>query len=85
MRIIIQSLGVRPIKLAFPTRMLFNGLTAKLGATSINKYVSTDDIKISSSDLKKLMKEIHNIKRRYPDLEVVDVDSCDGTKVVIKL
>ncbi len=85
MRIIIKSPGEKTIKLAFPTRMIFNGLTAKLGAASINKYVSVDDVNISSADLKRLMKEINYIKGRYPHLELVNVESSDGKKVVINL
>lgn len=85
MKIMIQSPGERPIRLAFPTRMLFNGLTARLGAASISKYVSTEDNKISSADMKRIVKEIHRIKHKYPDLELVNVDSSDGTRVVIKL
>lgn len=85
MKITVRSPGEKSLKFAFPTRMLFNGFTAKIGAASIKKYVSTEDADISSADLKKLMKELRRIKDRYPDLELVNVESSDGTSVIIKL
>lgn len=85
MRITIQSPSEKTIRLGFPTRMIFNRFTAKIGAASIRKYVSTEDTDISSDDLNKLMKEINRIKRKYPDLELVNVESSDGEKVTIRL
>lgn len=85
MRITIQSPGKRPIKLAFPTRMIFNSFTASIGGRAINKYVSTDEVDLNSADLKRLMKEINNIKRKYPDFVLVDVQGSDGETVKITL
>ena len=85
MRITIQSPGERTIKLSIPTRLIFNGFTAKIGAASIRKYVSSDVVKISSADLKRLLKEFNRIKHKYPDLELVNVESSDGERVTIRL
>jgi hypothetical protein len=85
MKITIQSPNEKTIRLGFPTRMIFNRFTAKIGAASIRKYVSTEDTDISSDDLKRLMKEINRIKSKYPDLELVNVESSDGEKVTIRL
>lgn len=85
MRIYIQSPGERAIKLRFPTRLLFNGLTAKIGAASINKYVPTDTLKLSSDDLKRLMEELNRIKHKFPGLELVNVEAKDGERVIIRL
>ncbi|TAH74973.1 MAG: hypothetical protein EWM47_00925 [Anaerolineaceae bacterium] len=85
MRIKIKNPGSKDIKLAFPTRMIFNGFTARIGAASINKYVSIDNKRISHTDLKRLMKEVNNVKSRYPDLELVNVEASDGTSVIITL
>ena len=85
MRITIKSPDKRTIKLAFPTRMIFNNFTAMIGAASIRKYVSTKEVSISSADLRRLMKEINRIKRKCPDFELVNVESSDGERVEIKL
>jgi hypothetical protein len=85
MKITIQSPGEKTIKIAIPTRMLFNGLTAKLGFASIRKYVSTEELNLSSTDLKRLVKEIRKTKNKYPHLELVNVESSDGSKIIIKL
>lgn len=85
MKITVKSPGEKSLKFAFPTRMLFNGFTAKIGAASIRKYVSTEVTDISSADLRKLMKEIRRIKDHYPDLELVNVESSDGSSVIIRL
>lgn len=85
MRITIQSPGEKTIKLAFPTRLIFNSLTAKIGAASIKKHVSTEEANISSDDLKRFIKEIHRIKRKYPNLELLNIESDDGEKVIIRL
>lgn len=85
MRILIQSPGERAIRLRFPTRLLFNSLTAKIGAASINKYMSAENMKLSSRDLKRFMKEINRIKHKFPGLELVNVEDKDGERVIIRL
>ena len=75
MRITIQSPSEKIIKLAFPTRLIFNNFTAKIGAASIRKYVPIEDVNINSTDLKRFIKEINRIKRKYPNLELVNVES----------
>jgi hypothetical protein len=85
MRITIKSPDFKTIRLIFPTKLLFNTLTARIGCGIINKYVPSDEIKLSSQDLRRLSKEIIRIKKKYPDLILVDVVSGDGEQVQIKL
>lgn len=85
MKIIIQSPDKRPIKIAFPTRMLFNNFTATIGGWAINRYVTTEQVNLSSADMRHLMKEINRIKRKYPKLVLVDVEGSDGESVKITL
>lgn len=85
MKIIIKSPNERTIRLIFPTRLLFNSLTAKIGAAALKKYVPSDKFKIKPRDLHKLIKEINRIKRKYPGLVLVDVETSDGDIVKIKL
>jgi len=85
MKIIIKSSDYKSIRLVFPTRLLLNGLTARIGAGAINKHLHPDNFKIKSGDLRRIIKEIHRIKRKYPDLVLIDLESSDGDKVQIKL
>ena len=85
MKITIKSPEEKTIRLVFPTRMLFNRFSAKIGIKTINKYISCDNIKVSSHDLRRLAKEINRIKHKYPNLVIVDVESSDGHMVQIKL
>lgn len=85
MRIIIESPGEKTIRLIFPTRLLFNNLTALIGAGTINKYIPSSSPRISAGQLRGLIKEINRVKRKYRDFVLVDVESSDGDIVKIVL
>ncbi len=85
MRITIQSPGERTIRLVLPTRLLFNSFTARIGARTINKYVSFDNMKVSSSDFRHFIKEVNRMKHKYPGLELVDIESSNGEIVKIRI
>ncbi|NMB43002.1 MAG: hypothetical protein GX995_02580 [Clostridiales bacterium] len=73
------------INLNLPTRLLFNGLTARIAAKAINDNVDTNNLELTSKDMKRLFDELNRIKRKYPDLVLVDVESASGEIVKIKL
>jgi len=85
MKIIVNSPNEKAIKLVFPTRLIFNRLTACIGAKTVSKYVAADNIQLKPRDLYRFMKEINRLKRKNPDLVVVDVQSSDGDTVLITL
>lgn len=85
MRITIKSPNEKTIRIILPTRLLFNSLTARIGAGVVNKYVPSDKLKLKSRDLQKFMKEVNRIKRKYPGLLLVDLESSKGETVQIKL
>lgn len=85
MRIIIESPGEKTIRLIFPTRLLFNNLTALIGAGTINKYIPSSSPRISVGQLRGLIKEVNRVKRKYRGFVLVDVESSDGDIVKIVL
>lgn len=74
MRIFVKSPGEKTIRLRFPTCLIFNSLTAPIGFKIIKKYVDFD-VNISAHDSRRLIKEISRMKRKYPDLCLVEVES----------
>jgi len=86
MRIYISSPREKTINLRFPTRLVFNKLTAIIGAKAMNKHIQTDEkLNISSHDMKRFFKELIRMKKKYPDLYLVDVESADGDVIKIIL
>lgn len=84
MKIKIKSEG-KNINLVFPTRLLVNRFTASIGAEVINENSGSGDMEINAKDLQKLFNEINRIKRKYPKLVLVDVESANGDIVKITL
>ena len=88
MRIYVKSPGSRTINIALPSRLILNNLTATIGTKQINKYLGEStqkDVALSSQEARKLIKLIHQLKKKYPDWYIVDVESADGEIVKIKL
>lgn len=85
MKIIVNSPDEKAIKLVFPTKLIFNRFTACIGAKTVSKYVAADNIQLKPRDLYRFMKEINRLKRKNPDLVLVDVQSSDGDTVLITL
>lgn len=83
MRILVHGAGEKPIRVVFPTRLLFNGLTALLAKTAVQKYAPGEHLR--ASDLHRLMRELNRMKRIHPNLELVSVDSADGDHIRITL
>ncbi len=86
MRILVHGAGEKPIRIAFPTRLIFNGLTALLTKTAVQKY-APDQVgaRLRARDLRRLMRELNRMKRIHPHLELVSVDSSDGDHIRITL
>jgi len=86
MRIRVHSKEGKNINLAFPTRMLFNGVTASIACAAIKKHVQVEGVEtLSGADLRKLVLEINRLKRRFGTLDLVDIDGKDGACVRIRL
>ena len=88
MRIYVKSPGSRTINIVLPSRLILNNLTATIGTKQINKYIgdnTQEDVSISTQEVRKFIRLIHQLKKKYPDWYVVDVESSDGEIVKIKL
>ncbi len=86
MKIVVKSSEGKNIKLAFPTKLMLNGCTASLSAWLINRKTSEEAGNIiDAKSMRRLMKEINRMKKKYPDLLLVDAESKDGEKVQITL
>lgn len=88
MRIYVKSPGSRTINIVLPSRLILNNLTATIGTKQINKYIgksTPEDVILSPQEVRKLIRLIHQLKKKYPDWYIVDVESSDGEIVKIKL
>lgn len=84
LRILIQSPGEKRIRLIFPTRLLFNFMTASLVARIVGKYIPMEEA-ISSKDIRRMVRVIRRMKRKHPKMKLVHVESSDGEIVQISL
>ncbi|ODU57173.1 MAG: hypothetical protein ABT01_02700 [Clostridium sp. SCN 57-10] len=86
MRILVHAAGDKTIRVVFPTRLLFNSLTALLAKTAVQKYVPGEaGAHLQAHDIRRLMRELNRMKRIHPHLELVSVDSADGDHIRITL
>jgi len=86
MKILISSRGEKTVKLLVPTRLIFNRLTGFIVAKALSKYVSfNENINISSYDINRIIKEFIRMKKKFPDLVLVDIESSNGDIIQIKL
>lgn len=92
MRIHIQRPGHRTIRLAFPTALFCNALTASIAARVYEKQQKEEDDEdpspaLSAKQFRALFREIRRVKRRFrkSDWKLCDVESADGTHVTVRL
>ena len=88
MRIYVKSPGSRTINIALPTRLILNNLTATIGTKQLNKYINAntqEEIFLSPVEVRKFIRLIHELRKKYPDWYIVDVESANGEIVKIKL
>jgi hypothetical protein len=85
MRIFVQEHGEKPIRLIFPTGMIFNRLTALIGSHAIKEHAGEEFSALNSRQLNRLFRVIRKFKRKHPKFELVNVESSDGDKVRIIL
>ena len=86
MRIYIREKSGQKIKLRIPTALIFNNLTATIATGAIRKHVDfPDGVNLTPAQGRALVRAIRECKRRYPRLNLVEVDSADGDSVRIRL
>lgn len=84
MKIIIKS-EERKLYIWFPTRLLLNGLTARIGDKMTQKYVPKEVWPLKPGDLPLLVKEINKARRFCRGMPLVDVEEADGGGVQVYL
>lgn len=86
MHIYIKDNDGHVINLRFPTRLIFNNLTAGVGTAVLNKYVSIPQgLNLDAGQMRHLIRTLHACRKRYPGLYLVEVSSVGGEEVRIKL
>lgn len=81
MRITVKQPGRMTFWMGLPAWMVFNSLTAKIAA----KAVESKGVKLGRQDMLRLVKELRRMKQKYPRLELVSVETADGSRVRIRL
>ena len=82
MRIIVNGKDRHaPIKLLFPTGLVFNRLTVHF----MPRALKDSEVKITRRQAMRLIKELRRCKKRFPGWKIVEVDSADGEHVEVKL
>lgn len=70
-----------PIKLLFPTGLVFNRLTVHF----IPMALKDSDVKITRQQALRLFREVKRCKKEFHDWKIVEVESADGEYVEVKL
>ena len=86
MKIKIIDEGKKRFCIVFPTRLLFNCFTATLTPLFAKHELEKQGIKIKAKDLRKFVRAFYKARRRFGGkLDIVEVETCDGTGVKITL
>lgn len=86
MRIIIKDSNTN-LNIRLPSRLILNGIAAKLAHKIINKKIEDKggNFPVTNSQLKNLIREINKYRRKHRDWILVEVDEpSSGDKVIIK-
>lgn len=82
MQIIIKSKELN-LHLFFPTALVFNSLTLGIFLRTLKKSVPR--IQMNQKVTQNFVRELKRIKKRYGRLELVNVESAEGEKVIVRL
>lgn len=80
MRIIVKDKDSH-LNIPIPTRLVFNGLTARVACAALKKQ----GVPITQRQMARLMKEWRRFRRRYPKWTLVEVEGHEGEHVKIEL
>ena len=82
MKILVENHGEGPdIRLWIPTGLLLNRLSAAVGAQILSRYEAS----LTAAQLRLLFTRLRRIRRDFPHLPLVELESADGTHVRIVL
>lgn len=82
MKISVNSGGKPVVRLALPSGLVFNRFSATL---LLPRILEENGIHISGKDARMLVKGIRDYQKKHRDWVLIEVDSADGDRVLIKL
>ena len=86
MRVTIKSVGERGIKIRFPTILICNPVTAIIIILFVKKHIPSRIRKmITFPCLCKIFREINRAKRRFPKMNLLEIEDSDGDQIIICL
>ena len=83
MRIYVKQPGHMAIRLAFPTRLLLNQLTAKTVLKIVQKNAGETFASLSGHDARRFVKAVYRSRRMLKGMPLVLVESAQGETVRI--
>ncbi|WP_138294966.1 MULTISPECIES: hypothetical protein [unclassified Clostridium] len=84
MRVYVKSPGSITLYLALPTRLVVNRVTLGILQRALGR-ADQPGVKISPEQAKRLLAVVRQAKKRYPRLELVDINTAQGEIVKIRL
>lgn len=82
MRILVENHGEGPdIRLHIPAGLLLNRLGAAIGA----QFLSQHEVSCTAAQLRLLFAQLRRIRKDFPHLPLVELESSDGSRVRILL
>jgi hypothetical protein len=85
MRIYIKEKRGRRLYFLLPTRFVANRLSAHIISFALKKSLKLQENCLSSKDINRFFIELMRMKKKYPALELVDIESCEGEIVKVRL
>lgn len=84
MRILVQG-GEHDLNIVLPTRMLFSKTVLRLVNVTGRKYAGDALERIPPEFFDVLFAELRHVKKKYGSWDLVDIESADGERVLIRL
>lgn len=84
MRIIVKSQEAKNINITLPTGLIFNRIILSIALRALNKEMPKNNIRLKQKDKRQIIKLLRRMRRKHPNLELVNVESSDGDIVKVK-
>lgn len=84
MKIIVKSQEAKNINITLPTGLIFNRITLSIALRALNKEMPKNNIRLKQKDKRQIIKLLRRMRRKHPNLELVNVESSDGDIVKVK-
>ena len=87
MKIHIKPIGTWKIAFRLPNRIILNSFTIGklIEGVEKEKSLSKEEVKELKEGAKKMVKELQKLKKKHPQMVLLEVEAQDGTKVKISL